>query len=90
MWDLYARIPTFVTQEMSNDRFTLQEPVLPIASKRQVTHYPRVTKKEKQTWPTASIISQTNEVLLQAKRIHIYGIHLGFCLKFPLVVVASG
>ena len=81
-WDSYARIPTFITQEISNDMFTLQEPVLPIASKRQVTQYPRVTKKEKQTWPIASIINQTNEVLLRAKRIHIYGIHLGFCLKF--------
>jgi len=32
---------------MSNDRFTIPEPVLPIASKRRVAHYPKVTKKEK-------------------------------------------
>ena len=31
---------------MSNDRFTILEPVLPIASKRRVTHYVRVTIKE--------------------------------------------
>ena len=76
-WDLYVRIPTFVTKETSNDRFTIQEPVLLIASKRQVTHYPKVTKKEKQTWPMASTINQTNKVLLRAKRIHICGVHLG-------------
>ena len=32
---------------MSNDKFTIQEPGLPIASKRQVTHYPRAIKKKK-------------------------------------------
>ena len=42
-WDLYVRIPTFVAWEMSNDRFTILESILPIASKRRVTHYPRVT-----------------------------------------------
>ena len=42
-WDLYVRIPTFVAREMSNDKFTILEPVLPISSKRRVTHYPRVT-----------------------------------------------
>ena len=43
----YIQIPTFVTQEMSNGRFTIEELVLPIASKRRVTHYLRVTKKRK-------------------------------------------
>ena len=42
-WDSYVRIPTFVARETSNDRFTIPEPVFPIANKRQVTHYPRVT-----------------------------------------------
>ena len=34
MWDTYVQIPTFVAQKMSNDRFTIPEPVLPISSKR--------------------------------------------------------
>ena len=46
-WDSYVQIPTFVTREMSNNRFTIQESILPIVSKRRVTHYPKVTKKEK-------------------------------------------
>ena len=45
-WDLYVQSPTSVTQEMSDNSFTIQEPGLPIASKRQVTHYPRVTKRK--------------------------------------------
>ena len=51
---------------MSNNRFTIQELVLPIASKRQVTHYPGVTKNEKRTWLTTSTINQTNKMLLWA------------------------
>ena len=43
MSDLYV---TFVAQKMSNDRFAILEPILPIVSRRRVTHYPRVTKKE--------------------------------------------
>jgi len=42
-WDSYVRIPTFFAQETSNDKFTIPKPVLPIASKRRVTCYPRVT-----------------------------------------------
>ena len=45
-WYLYVQSPTGVTQETSNDKFTIQEPDLPIASKGQVTHYPKVTKKK--------------------------------------------
>ena len=51
--------------------------VFQFSGKRRVTHYLWVTKKEKQTWPMASTINQTNKVLLQAKRIHICGVHLG-------------
>ena len=67
-------------------RFTIPEPVLPIASKRRLTHYPRVTKKKNE----GSLISSNNEtrVLLWAqtnkqrcsyelKRIYICGVHLG-------------
>jgi len=49
---------------MSNDKFTIQESILPIARKRQVTHYPKVTKKEKQTWPTAWTINQKKQSAL--------------------------
>ena len=62
---------------ISKNKFTIQETDLPIASKRRVTHYPRVTKKENQTWPMASTINQVNKVLLRAKMIHICGVHLG-------------
>ena len=66
VWDSYVLTPTFVAWETSNEKFTILELVLPITSKSQVTHYPRVTKKEKQTWPTAATINQTNKVFLQA------------------------
>ena len=46
-WDLYIRNPTFVAQETSNDIFTIPKPVLTLASKWRVTHYPKVTKKKK-------------------------------------------
>jgi len=42
-WDSYVQIPTFIAREMSNERFTIPEPILPIVSKRRVMHYPRVT-----------------------------------------------
>ena len=48
-WDSYVLIPTFFAREMSNDKFAILELVLLIASKRQVTRYPRVIIKEKQT-----------------------------------------
>ena len=47
-WDLYIRSPTFVTWETSNDSFTIPKPILPLVSKSQVTHYPRVTKRKKE------------------------------------------
>ena len=65
-WDSYVRISTFVAWESSNDKFTILEPISLIARKNGVTHYPRVIKKEKQTWPTAATINETNNVLLQA------------------------
>ena len=72
-WDLYVRSPNFVTQETSNNEFTILEPILPITSKKQVTYYPRITKKEKQIWPTTKQTRCSYEV----KRIHIYGVYLG-------------
>jgi len=48
-WDSYVLIPTFFSREISNDKFAILELVLLIASKRQVTRYPRVIIKEKQT-----------------------------------------
>ena len=79
MWNSYVRSPTFVTWETSNDRFTILEPVLSIASKRWVTHYPRVTKNEKQTWPTFATINQNKQGAFTSLKgyIYIYGVHLG-------------
>ena len=89
-WDLYNRNPTSVTRATSNDRFTIQEPILPIASKRWVTHYPRVTKKEKETWPTASTINPKNKALLRVKGyISVVSIW-GFWLKLLRMALASG
>ena len=34
VWDLYVRSPTGVTRETSNDRFTIQEPSLPIVKQK--------------------------------------------------------
>ena len=42
-WDSYVRIPTFIARETSNNRFTILEPILPIASKRRMIRYLRVT-----------------------------------------------
>ena len=78
MCDLYVRISTFVARETNNDRFTIPERVLPIASKRQVTHYPRVAweKKNKQSqWPQP--LTKQTRCSYKLKRIHICGIHLG-------------
>ena len=72
--------------ETSNDRFAIPEPVLLIASERQVTHYPRVIKKKNKGALTRS--NNQTRVLLRAqtikqgysyelKRIYICGVHLG-------------
>ena len=67
-----------VPQVLLGERATTGSlPSLPIISKRRVTHYSKVTKKEKQTWPTMSTINQTNKVLLRAKMIHLCGVRLG-------------
>ena len=42
-WNSYVQSPTFVAREMSNDKFIIPKPVLPLASKWWVTHYPKVT-----------------------------------------------
>ena len=87
----------------SNDRFTIPKPILPIASKRQVTHYPKVTKKKNKGALTslnnqtrALLRAQTNkrECSYKLKRIYIY-IYIyismvsiwGSCLKLLWVVL---
>ena len=81
----YVRIPTFIAWETSNDKFTIPEPVLAIASKRRVTHYPKVSEKKNKCALTSS--NNQTRVLLQAqttkqrcsyelKRIYICGVHL--------------
>ena len=93
VWDSYVRSPTFVTWETSNDRFTILEPVLSIVSKRWVTHYPRVTKNEKQTWPTFATINQNKQGAFTSLKgyIYIYMVSIwGFCLKLLQVACAFG
>ena len=80
----YVWIPTYVAQETRNDRFVILEPILPIASKRWVTHYPRVTKKKKQR--CSYKLKQTNNGALTSLKWYIYiyiyiyicAVHLGF------------
>ena len=48
VWDSYFRSRTFVARETSNDKFTILELVLRLASKWRMTQYSRVTKKEKE------------------------------------------
>ena len=86
-WDSYVQTPTFVTWEMSNNRLTTPELVLPIASKMRVTHHPRVTKKKNKGAFTSS--NKQTRLLLRAqtnkqgcsyefkKDIHICGVRLG-------------
>ena len=73
-WDSYVWISTFVAQEMSNERFTILEPVLPIASKRRVIHYLESLKRKKKVLLQA----QTNKqgCSYKLKSIYIYGVHL--------------
>jgi len=46
-WDSYVQNPTFVTQETSNDKFTIPESVLPLASKWQVITILKPLKEKK-------------------------------------------
>ena len=80
-----SEFPPLLPREMSNGKFTIPEPVLAIASKRRVTHYPKVTEKKNKCALTSS--NNQTRVLLQAqttkqrcsyelKRIYICGVHL--------------
>ena len=77
-WDSYIRSPTFVAQEMSNDRVTIPESVLPFTSKWRVTHYPRVIKKEKEN-KQGCFYELTRQT---TKGYSLYGVHLGFASNF--------
>ena len=82
-WDSYVWSPTFVTQETSNDRFTILKPVLPIASKRRATHYLRVIKKKNKHDQQPQPSTKQTRCSYELKRIYIYiyiyicGVHLG-------------
>ena len=86
----YVWIPTYVAQETRNDRFVILESILPIASKRRVTHYPRVTKKKKQR--CSYKLKQTNKGALTSLKWYIY-IYISVlsiwvsCLKLLWVVL---
>ena len=71
-WDSYVRSATFVTWEMSNDRFTIPELVLPIVRKRHVTHYQRVTKRKNKHGQWSQASTKQNKLLLRAKSLYIY------------------
>ena len=75
-WDSYVWISTFVAQETSNDRFTILEHVLPIASKRRVIHYLESLKGKKKR---VLLQAQTNKqgCSYKLKSIYICGVHLG-------------
>ena len=70
-WDSYVRSPTFVAREISNDRFTIPEPVLPLTRKWRVTHYPKVTKKKKENKQGCSY-----KLTRQTKGYSLYGVYL--------------
>ena len=86
MWDSYVRIPIFVTREISNNRFIILEPILLIASKRWVTHYPRVTKKEKKKKKANGHNHQPNKQSAFASlKGYIFAMSIwGSCLKTSL------
>ena len=84
-WDSYVWILTFVARVTSNDRFTTAKPVLLIASKMQVTHYPRVTKNKNKGAFTSSnkqtsvlLWAQTNMGALTSLKGYIY-IYIYIC-----------
>jgi len=65
---------------MSNDRFTIPELVLPIASKMLVTHYPRTLKKKNKQMCSYKLKQPNKQgCSCELKRIYIYicGVHLG-------------
>ena len=101
-WDSYFRIATFVTWEMSNDRFTIPEPILPIANKRQLTIL-ELLKKKKQIkvllWAQTANKQRCSYELkkinkqgcsYKLKRISISVVSIwGSCLKLLWVACAS-
>ena len=48
-WDSYVQIPTFFGQEMSNDKFTIPEPIFQLQAKSEwLTILESLIKKNKQ------------------------------------------
>ena len=73
--DSYVWSPSFVAWEMSNDRFTVPEPVLPLVSKCRVTTYPKVTKKEKKKKNKQGYSYELTQQ--KANEYSLCGVHLG-------------
>ena len=85
-WDSYVWISTFVAQETSNDRFTILEHVLPIASKRRVIHYLESLKRKRKK--CSYKLRQTNEGALTSLKVYISVVSIwGSCLKLLWVVL---
>ena len=89
-WDSYVRSPTGVTRETSNDKFTIQEPILPIASKRRVTHYSRVTKKRQNKHGLQPQLSTKQTRCSYELKRYIYVVSIrGSCLNLLWVALTS-
>ena len=85
-----SEVPPLLLGETINKRFTIQN--LFCASKRRVTHYPRVTKKKNKHDQRLQPLTKTNKVLLRAlKDIHLWCPFEALALNFsgwlaPLVI----
>ena len=89
VWDSYVLTPTFVAWETSNEKFTILELVLPITSKSQVTHYPRVTKKKNKHGQQPQPPTKQTRGFYEIKGFISVVSIWGSCLKLLQVALAS-
>ena len=85
-----SKVPRLLLEKRVTTCSQYKSLVCRLLNKRWLTHYPKVTKKEKQTWPTSSNINPTNKVLLWARQRTYLGVSIcRSCLKLLLVAFAS-
>ena len=72
-----------------NDKFIIQETIMPIASKRQVTHYPRVTKKKNKHGQQPQPPTKQTRGFYEIKGFISVVSIWGSCLKLLQVALAS-